>query len=349
MKMCEEMLESISASLDGELTTKEEFLLAEHLSSCPECRALADNLRQIHAVMSGMEVFPPENLAKKGMERIRAAGTAPPPLAFKPFKRQWFGWGGVAAALLLVTVGAFVWMRGDQGAFAGEPMTLGALPSMGVETYDAERWAKSVPPTGADAEDKKDDAPMRVDVDPNEPAGKQGERTVGGAESKAGGGAGIDSAAPSQIPLQPSATPPLVETPNQITSTLVLPTDGGAVRGDASGTDAAADQGPEEACNVLYAARFAANYPDAEWIATDTFLGYHLTSSYAQEPETAVLLLESKGLSQNGDYYLFDLVECDQNGEENTILNQFALSSNGAGICLSKNENQETYIASVES
>lgn len=70
---CEEALERLSARLDGELTAQEERELEDHLSVCPACRELAEELSALHLSFEDLEDVPaPEDLAGRVMERVRA-------------------------------------------------------------------------------------------------------------------------------------------------------------------------------------------------------------------------------------------------------------------------------------
>jgi len=74
---CERYLDLISARMDGELTLLEESQLSAHLRSCPQCRAIAEDLKGIHSELSGMEPAPvPEELSRRVMEQIHAEQTA---------------------------------------------------------------------------------------------------------------------------------------------------------------------------------------------------------------------------------------------------------------------------------
>lgn len=126
MRTCEEILDLISLRLDGELTPEQALALEEHLASCPTCKALADDLADIHSVMPGMNVQPPAFIMEHVMERIKGeeAKVVPFP-AKKHSAHQWKAWGGIAAALVLVVSGAFV-LWGGNASKGGAPMTLDA-------------------------------------------------------------------------------------------------------------------------------------------------------------------------------------------------------------------------------
>jgi len=69
---CEEALELLSARLDGELTAQEERELEDHLSVCPACRELAEELSALHFSFEDLEdEQAPEDLTARVMERVR--------------------------------------------------------------------------------------------------------------------------------------------------------------------------------------------------------------------------------------------------------------------------------------
>lgn len=96
---CDKYLELLSARLDGVLTRDEERELEIHLSGCPECQALADQLGQLRAGLAGLEdIEAPEGFSKRVMEQIKAEQKA-----ISLFRRPQFkALAGLAACLVLV-------------------------------------------------------------------------------------------------------------------------------------------------------------------------------------------------------------------------------------------------------
>lgn len=71
MRACEDYIDLISARLDGSLSQEEEGELEEHLARCPACRALADELAEIHAAFPDLEeLSAPEGFARGVMDRL---------------------------------------------------------------------------------------------------------------------------------------------------------------------------------------------------------------------------------------------------------------------------------------
>ena len=71
MKHCEDYTALISAAVDGVLTPGEERLLHEHLSQCPDCLAIYQEMLAIHDAFDGWEENPPADLTGAVMGRIR--------------------------------------------------------------------------------------------------------------------------------------------------------------------------------------------------------------------------------------------------------------------------------------
>ena len=73
MRSCDEIVELISASLDGELSADEQTALDEHIARCPACSALLDDLRALHmAAADWEEVSAPAGFAEAVMSAIAA-------------------------------------------------------------------------------------------------------------------------------------------------------------------------------------------------------------------------------------------------------------------------------------
>ena len=85
MLSCDEALELISARLDGPLTQEETARLEEHLSACPACRTLADDLTELHEELPHLAAQPPAGLKEGVMGQIHTSKVTP----FQSKKRQW--------------------------------------------------------------------------------------------------------------------------------------------------------------------------------------------------------------------------------------------------------------------
>ena len=100
---CEDSLEQISRGLDGDLTAQEQTALEEHLAACPQCRALARELTELHQLMGELEETPaPDTLAPSVMAAIRRE-KKPVPLGLRP----WFRTVGGLAACAVICLGLY--------------------------------------------------------------------------------------------------------------------------------------------------------------------------------------------------------------------------------------------------
>lgn len=98
---CDRYWELLSARLDGALSEAEEQELEAHLASCPDCRALLEELKELRESFDALgEEEAPEGFAQGVMDRIRAS-EAPKiiPLWKRPQVRAL---AGLAACLVLV-------------------------------------------------------------------------------------------------------------------------------------------------------------------------------------------------------------------------------------------------------
>lgn len=136
---CERYLDLISARLDGPLPQQDEAELTEHLNTCPQCRAIADDLANIHSTLSDCAAVPPAELATGVMNTIRNTHTA---------RRRTFRQVGVLAACLVLCVGILritdaIHFDGNRPAVDQTPMTARAIPvpaqTEGLAFTDAQR------------------------------------------------------------------------------------------------------------------------------------------------------------------------------------------------------------------
>ncbi|MGM9608466.1 MAG: anti-sigma factor family protein [Oscillospiraceae bacterium] len=113
MRSCEETLELISAALDGALTADEQTALDEHLSRCPACSALFDELKSLREVSAELEDVPaPAGFAGRVMDAIAADPAQEQSDNVVPFpvkkrsRTPWKGWAATAAVVAVVVLGA---------------------------------------------------------------------------------------------------------------------------------------------------------------------------------------------------------------------------------------------------
>ncbi|MEA4955458.1 MAG: zf-HC2 domain-containing protein [Pseudoflavonifractor sp.] len=227
MRTCEDYIDLISARLDGLLTHEEEQELEAHLADCADCRALADQMAEIHASFPNLEEIPaPDGFAKGVMERI-GSRTTPKKVAVPFFSRpQVRALAGLAACAVLC-VGIYqsgLWNRWRTGGAVNDMATASTgieseTRSTGVEADDGtgvgtgsssvpeQKMLTSCPPpsdTGAAADSGGQTGASRsanaaiggagaaADSDGQMGAGQSADSAAGG-----GGGAEIDSGADS--------------------------------------------------------------------------------------------------------------------------------------------------------
>ena len=124
MYTCDQALELLSARLDGALTPEEEAGLEEHLAQCPECRALAADLAELHDAMPGLYQAPPPELKERVMAQIRAENA---PISLDEVRKKrsgrktWRTWGAMAAVMAVVFMSAVAMRFGHDGDTAGMP------------------------------------------------------------------------------------------------------------------------------------------------------------------------------------------------------------------------------------
>lgn len=176
MLSCDEALELISTRLDGPLTQEETARLEEHLSACPACRTLAEDLKELHEELPQLAAQPPAGLKEGVMDQIHTSKVTP----FQSKKRQW-RWrslASLAAVAALVLVGAGVMDQWRTGGFRGGEQAPGSI-SVAVE---------SNLPAGGDEE-----GPVTREIVPQPTqaqaeSGNQEDQTAGGSS-----GQGTDS------------------------------------------------------------------------------------------------------------------------------------------------------------
>lgn len=140
MAHCDESIELISAALDGALSPEEQTRLDRHLAQCPDCKALYEDLTQIHQSLLDLPLVKvPHGLTDRIMDAVAAEArkdkVVPLP---QPRKATfpWQRWAAMAAAVAVVILGARIMERpklADESIIAPAQ----ALPSAepGLRTY----------------------------------------------------------------------------------------------------------------------------------------------------------------------------------------------------------------------
>lgn len=287
---CDEALELISASLDGELTVGEQLLLDDHLVACADCRALLDDFSTIHTTLSRMNAPVPADLVGGVMERI-AAEKVIPMVRPSSQKRRWKSWTATVAVFAVILLGAHT--LGKQSLVApaelsGQGMEDVLTPTEGNAAAPPER--KSQLPEHADT------GPILGEADdtsapPSEPP-QETQESVYNDPSLSSAPFAKDSHAPTAGTLTPKSTPapfatpltPEAATPNNSTSPNPL-----------SQPEVLS---MEESLDILLGYLGWSNYTlDADG---STILG-------EADADGTVPVLTYLSLSENEQYYIFEL------------------------------------------
>lgn len=112
MAHCEDYIELISAAVDGALSHDEQEKLNAHLSACPACQNLYDDLTALHAALADLPpVEVPAGLKGRIMDAVaaEAENTKVVPFAPKKASRHWQRWMASAAVLAVVLMGTWSW------------------------------------------------------------------------------------------------------------------------------------------------------------------------------------------------------------------------------------------------
>lgn len=147
MRSCDEILELISAALDGALTGEEQTELEEHLADCPACSALFAELSGLHTAAGQLgEVPAPAGFAHRVMEAVAADPAQERPGHVTPFPRGkraravWKRWAAAAAAVAVVILGATT-LNGRIGVESKNNNTATAIPETATDENAAAQYA----------------------------------------------------------------------------------------------------------------------------------------------------------------------------------------------------------------
>jgi len=200
MKSCEKYIELISACIDGEISDADRSELEIHLEFCPECKKVAEAFAAISGSFPKEEAVP-ENFTSGTMAKIKAEGSKP--TGIKKFISGYGKYTGLAAALVVVLLGAHVFTGGGPKETAAAPgaymNSTGMAPMAAADT--AEREPEAVP----EAEMVTNDSIGFADFDADKSAEYAMEDGIS-APTEVAGGAGSDNAKPVPMPDAPEAT-----------------------------------------------------------------------------------------------------------------------------------------------
>jgi hypothetical protein len=125
MTTCQDIQQRLSEFADGEMTPADRIAVDAHLASCDACRRVLDDLHQIRRVAATLgPIAPPDHVwlevaGQVRLERPVAISRGSRALG-RAATRQWIG---LAAALVVITIGAHYFLRdvppGGAGTDAG--------------------------------------------------------------------------------------------------------------------------------------------------------------------------------------------------------------------------------------
>lgn len=116
----------LSRQLDEPLSPEETAALHAHLETCPDCRALSDDLYDLHDAFTSLLVTPPDSLHTAILEKLKAEPNVTVlPVASR--KKRMFRNVGVTAAALLIMISVLTF--GSQNPVSAPDGDEGALLS----------------------------------------------------------------------------------------------------------------------------------------------------------------------------------------------------------------------------
>lgn len=190
---CEQMLELLSARLDGELNQTEEQAVQAHLEQCPECRALWEQISALQFSLDDLETIPaPEDFAQGVMARVRQESRRPKVVPLWKHRQVKALMGVAACAALIVGLGS---IRMGNSKEAAAPMM--AAPEAAMIESDT-----------AVAESSAGEAPMAYDRAPAALYQKSAEcvpETTAEAAPAEGGVHSENEAVSEEMPAEPAA------------------------------------------------------------------------------------------------------------------------------------------------
>jgi anti-sigma factor RsiW len=124
---CERYHEAIGDLVDATLSSVDRRELEDHLAVCPECRALADDLRRLRTLARGLESRVPPPALWQRIERAIEKG----PGQRRTFSWNWGASGLAAAALIIAAIGVTVWRQ--PGAAPATPERRDEAPMSAIE------------------------------------------------------------------------------------------------------------------------------------------------------------------------------------------------------------------------
>jgi anti-sigma factor RsiW len=142
MESCQEITPQLSLFIDGGLDAEARAAVAAHVEGCASCRGLARDLERVRAAGRQLEpIEPPAHVWLEVAGQIRLGSTPvapvpPRPAPARPSRGALAQWFGLAAALVVITIGAYFFVReplpgdGAPAATAGNAAPAGSVESV---------------------------------------------------------------------------------------------------------------------------------------------------------------------------------------------------------------------------
>jgi anti-sigma factor ChrR (cupin superfamily) len=112
MTSCHDVQARLSDYIDGTMTGGDRAAVAAHLETCAACRAIAQDLERIRGTARALgPLAPPDHVWLEVAGQIQLASPAQAPADRTAARREVWQWIGLAAALVVVTLGAYVVVR----------------------------------------------------------------------------------------------------------------------------------------------------------------------------------------------------------------------------------------------
>jgi tetratricopeptide (TPR) repeat protein len=148
MSTCETVQGHLSDWIDGQLDNATHVEVAAHLEGCAACRDVARGLTRVRdAARTLGPLRPPDHVWLEVAGQLHHERGTPVPRRFSaPVSRQSFvQWAGLFAALVVITLGAFLFERMRSSGTAGNAATAGSVESAAQELSIAlEHYDKAI-------------------------------------------------------------------------------------------------------------------------------------------------------------------------------------------------------------
>ena len=131
MTTCQDVQPQLSLFVDGQLGPEARRAVATHLEGCEACRGLVRDLERLRATARALgPIMPPDHVWLEVAGQIRLDQpkglVGAPGGSARSAARQWLG---LAAALVIVTIGAYIFLRPPSPAGTGGVSTDGNAPA----------------------------------------------------------------------------------------------------------------------------------------------------------------------------------------------------------------------------